>query len=201
MEIEYCSSHIDINYISCPFDKLMDALIKLEENYSCSERITINITDRNKEIYIYYKSFSGVRLISPIKCDTMHDLNGLIYSTPKKVKQFKKGFECKKMYNYIISLLNQDKIENKEIHFYCEWEGIVSTYSYQGTLDEINRSKKIIRTTSLANLSFDLIDKGYNIYLHKNDKVFKLKPGMILNGKKIRKEHNLLKMLLAGCFD
>lgn len=40
----------------------------------------------------------------------------------------------------------------------------------------------------------DLIDKGYNIYLHKNDKVFKLKPGMILNGKKIRKEHNLLKM-------
>lgn len=105
------------------------------------------------------------------------------------------------MYNYIISLLNQDDIKDKEIHFYCEWEGIVSTYSYQGTLDEINRSKKIIRTTSLANLSFDLIDKGYNIYLHKNDKVFKLKPGMVLNGKKIRKEHNLLKMLLAGCFD
>lgn len=103
MEIEYCSSHIDINYISCPFDKLMDALIKLEENYSCSKRITINITDRNKEIYIYYKSFSGVRLISPVKCDTMYDLNDLIYSTPKKVKQFKKGFECKKC--IIISLV------------------------------------------------------------------------------------------------
>lgn len=111
MEIKYDSLHIDIYYISCPFDKLMDALIKLEENYSCSERITINIADRSKEIYIYYKSFNGVRLISPIKCDTMYDLDDLIYLTPKKVKQFKKGFECKKMYNYIISLLKQDEQE------------------------------------------------------------------------------------------
>lgn len=200
MEIKYCSLHIDINYISCNSDELLQALIELQKNCSYSERITIYIADKKVNVYIYYKNFSGIRIISLTKCETIYELDNLLLQNPR---QFKNGWDCTKMYNYINYLLKTEtkEIVHKEIHFYCEYEDIVRTYSYQGTLNEIDRNEKIIRTTSLANLSFDLIDKGYNIYLHKNDKVFKLKPGMILNSKKLRKEHNLLKMLLSGCFD
>lgn len=102
MKIKYCHFHIDINYISCSFDELKDALIKLRENYSCSDRITINVEDKNKEIYIYYKSFSGIRVISSVKCDTIEDVNDLI---TKGAKVFKKGFELGKMYKYIKKIL------------------------------------------------------------------------------------------------
>lgn len=101
MEVRYCSLGIDINYISCTFDELKDAISKLEENYSCSDRITIRIEDKNKEIYIYYKSFSGIRIISTIKCYTVFDVDDLI----PKSKIFHKGFVVNEMYKYILKIL------------------------------------------------------------------------------------------------
>lgn len=101
MDIKYDSYYIDINYISCLFSELKDALFKLKENYSCSDRITIRITDKNKEIYIYYKSFSGIRIISTIKCYTVFDVDDLI----PKSKIFHKGFVVNEMYKYILKIL------------------------------------------------------------------------------------------------
>lgn len=101
MDIKYDSYHIDINYISCLFSELKYALSKLKENYSCSDRITIRITDKNKEIYIYYKSFSGIRIISTIKCYTVFDVDDLI----PKSKIFHKGFVVNEMYKYILKIL------------------------------------------------------------------------------------------------
>ena len=101
MDIKYDSYYIDINYISCLFSELKDALSKLKENYSCSDRITIRITDKNKEIYIYYKSFSGIRIISTIKCYTVFDVDDLI----PKSKIFHKGFVVNEMYKYILKIL------------------------------------------------------------------------------------------------
>lgn len=101
MDIKYDSYHIDINYISCLFSELKDALSRLKENYSCSDRITIRITDKNKEIYIYYKSFSGIRIISTVKCYTVFNLDDLI----PKSKIFHKGFVVNEMYKYILKIL------------------------------------------------------------------------------------------------
>lgn len=101
MEIRYCNRGIDINYISCLFNELKDVLLKLQENYSCSDRITIEITDLNKNIYIYYKSFSGIRIISTVKCNTIFEVDNLI----SKSKIFQKGFVCNEMYKYILKLI------------------------------------------------------------------------------------------------
>lgn len=90
----------------------------------------------------------------------------------------------------------------KEIHFYPNYCYDVEIYSFEGTVKAIERGDEEIRTNSMINISFDLIDKGYDIYLHTNKEIYKIEPGMHLkSGKELRKHHNLLKIFLAGCFD
>ena len=57
-------------------------------------------------------------------------------------------------------------------------------------------------TTSIAHLSFDLIDK-YDIYLCYKDKRVKIEEHMDLgnSGKDLRKEHNIFKIFRAGLFN
>lgn len=64
MEVKYCPYHIDINHITCSFDELMKDLQELERNYALSERITIYIADKDADVYVYYRAFSGTRIIS-----------------------------------------------------------------------------------------------------------------------------------------
>lgn len=90
----------------------------------------------------------------------------------------------------------------KQIHFYKDYCYDVEIYSFDGTLEAIERGDEEIRTNSIANISFDLIDKGYDIYLHTNKEIYKIEPGMhTKSGKELRKEYNLLKLVIAGVFD
>lgn len=93
----------------------------------------------------------------------------------------------------------------KEIHFFVDNYGLgvrryVTDYVTTGKL--IARGEEIIHTTSMAHLSFDLLDQGYRIFVHKNYKCIEFKPGMDnpMN-KDIRRANNILKMFIAGCFD
>lgn len=74
-------------------------------------------------------------------------------------------------------------------------------FSYGGTKEAIRSGKKAIYTFSLANMSFSLLDKGYRIYLMKNNLILELKPGMPELEKELRKEHNILKIFLSTGFE
>lgn len=73
--------------------------------------------------------------------------------------------------------------------------------TYDHTKRAIELGYELIYTTSMANFSFDLLDIGYQIFLVKNRKVVEIKPGMPELEKDLRKEHNILKLFLAGVFD
>lgn len=94
---------------------------------------------------------------------------------------------------------------NKKIIFYydlvplCYSSSCVHTYSE--TKYAIKDGDEIIRTTSMANFSFDLIDYGYDIYLSDGRKEIKIEPHMKELEKDLSKHHNILKMFLAGCFN
>lgn len=73
--------------------------------------------------------------------------------------------------------------------------------TYNGTKKAIDEDWWCIYTTSLVNLSFDLLDKGYKIYLSMNGKDLELKPGMKESDIEIKKEDNILEIVLSGRFN
>lgn len=102
---------------------------------------------------------------------------------------------------------------NKEIYF-C-----VDAYSYEGrfpcvcfyarnyehTQQLIDDGCDIV-TTSIAHLSFDLINLGYDIYLCYKDKRVKIEPHMDLTGigepcKDLKFGHNIFRLFRAGVFN
>lgn len=54
-------------------------------------------------------------------------------------------------------------------------------YTYDGTEQEIKRGTNRIATTSLAHLTFDVINMGYDVYLCYKDKKVKIEEGMQLS--------------------
>lgn len=80
----------------------------------------------------------------------------------------------------------------KEIYFCVNTDTYVKTWmnldepsccpSYEETEKAIGLDSKIIVTTSLAHLSFDLLD-NYDVYLCKGDKKVKIEIGMPLSNK------------------
>ncbi len=73
--------------------------------------------------------------------------------------------------------------------------------SYKTTDDAINNGLQNIITLSLAHLSFDLLNLGYNIYLCYKDKQIKIEPHMDIGGKDLRIGHNIFKLFRAGVFN
>lgn len=59
--------------------------------------------------------------------------------------------------------------------------GIGLIYTYYGTQQEIERGTNRIATTSLAHLTFDVINMGYDVYLCYKNKKVKIEEGMQLN--------------------
>lgn len=92
----------------------------------------------------------------------------------------------------------------KEIHFYMDspYDPARTFHTYDGTNDAIKKGREIIHTTSIANISLDLLDLGYRIFVHRNGRVLECKLGsMDGTEKEIRKPHNILRMIMGHVFD
>ena len=75
--------------------------------------------------------------------------------------------------------------------------------SFEETWMLIKGGANVIHTTDISQLSFDLIDMGYEIYLCYRDKKLKIEPGMKMEHceKEIRRGHNIRRIFLGGVFD
>lgn len=106
--------------------------------------------------------------------------------------------------DFVDSMIAKDA-EEKEIHFYKDYPydvpNDVLLITHNGTKWAVENSVKVIHTTALTVLSFDLIDDGYKIYLHENNRVLECRPGMDGTEKDVRRVHNILRMVVAGVFD
>ena len=93
----------------------------------------------------------------------------------------------------------------KEIHFYEDETSLRSAPIYdfttEATRKAINNRDDKIHTTQMALLSFSLVDKGYDIWLHKNGKKVQIKEHMPEIEKDLRKVHNLFRLWIAGTFN
>ena len=99
---------------------------------------------------------------------------------------------------------------NNEIHFYIDVkeetipDDILSDdlINYADTKKAIENRQEIIHTMDISHLSFCLIDKGYDIYVHCNGRALKMYPGMdSVGGKDIRYTHDIRRLLVGGYFN
>lgn len=86
---------------------------------------------------------------------------------------------------------------------YADTEDILQWWiEYKGNRNSLEKHVRFMYTTSLAHLSFDLLDYGFEIYVVKDGKVLQLKPGMDnVHNKDIKKANNILKLFMSGFFD
>lgn len=92
----------------------------------------------------------------------------------------------------------------KEIHFYkdeCFEHDAIK--SHNQTTDAIKEGNTIIHTYAISALSFSyLLDMGYRIYLHENNKSFEIKLGhVVATDREIRKAHNIRTIWIGGGFN
>lgn len=80
-------------------------------------------------------------------------------------------------------------------------EGCKICTTYDSTEDAIKNGIAKIATYSMAHFTFDLLDKGYNIYLVNDGNFVKITPHMSEIDKDLKKAHNIRKLFLAGVFD
>lgn len=103
-----------------------------------------------------------------------------------------------------------DNVFTKDIYFLID--GIVPSnldllngckicQTFKMTEEEITNGCEKIATYSMAHLSFDLLDKGYNIYLVNDGNIIKITPHMSEIDKDLKRGHNIRKLFLAGIFD
>lgn len=110
MEIRYTRNGIDINYISCLYSEIEEALSALQKNYSCVDIVTIDIKDINKTLYICYLGYSGRRCITIYRCHTIYDIEYLIYhSRSNKGKYLIDEFKSKRTLKCIEKLINHEQ--------------------------------------------------------------------------------------------
>lgn len=72
--------------------------------------------------------------------------------------------------------------------------------SYIDTKLAIEKGESYIKTFSMANLSMELLDRGYRIFL-EGDKLVEIKEDMPELGKSLSKHHNILRLFISGIFD
>lgn len=98
----------------------------------------------------------------------------------------------------------------KEIHFHEDGVTLAQLvidkvypieYTYASTKHDIEAGYNLIHTTSMANMGFYLIDKGYDIFLHKNGEMIQIRYQMPELERELRPAHNIYKIWRAGGFD
>ena len=93
----------------------------------------------------------------------------------------------------------------KHIHFYKDAKSLANNKFYKATHNEtkyaIDCGVEDIHTTALTALDLDLLDCGYRIFLHENNKCVEMKIGSVdCTNKEIRKGHNIERLWCAGAF-
>jgi len=103
-----------------------------------------------------------------------------------------------------------DNVFTKDIYFLIDGivpsnldflDGCKICKTFKTTEEEITNGCEKIATYSMAHFSFDLLDKGYNIYLVNNGNIVKITPHMSEIDKDLKRGHNIRKLFLAGVFD
>lgn len=98
----------------------------------------------------------------------------------------------------------------KEIHFYKDLVGVTLEdyfdlfhYTHNATVKSINHEICKIDTTALSALDFSLLlDKGYKIFLHENNKCAELYEGTTeLTDKELRRGHDIRRIWIGGGFN
>ena len=75
-------------------------------------------------------------------------------------------------------------------------------YSFFDTEEAIKNNLPHIVTYDIGHLSFDLEELGYNIFIGYNGHYKQFYSGMsTVNGKELRKAHNLRRLLISGALD
>lgn len=91
----------------------------------------------------------------------------------------------------------------KQIHFYkdkyFEYDAIKS---HNQTMNTIKDGNTFINTYEISTLLFSyLLDLGYKIYLHENNKSFEIKlSNVVATNKEIRKAHDIRTIWIDGSF-
>lgn len=114
----------------------------------------------------------------------------------------------KQLDNRIESCNNLEEVDNllktytKEFHIFLDTNINFITSTYNLTKYKLDEGVDKIYTTQIVFLSFDLIRKGYRIYVHNDGKCLEFKPYMNYIGQKeIRLAHNIRKLFLCGHFN
>lgn len=99
----------------------------------------------------------------------------------------------------------------KQIYFHVDIESMIEAYedgglrvmTFEATWKAIKSNTELIHTTDMSQLSFDLLDMGYEIYICYRNKKLKIEPGMKMEHceKEIRRGHNIRRLFLGGVFD
>ena len=74
-------------------------------------------------------------------------------------------------------------------------------HTFKMTEEELKHDTQLIATYSMIHLSFDLLDRGYRIYLVHDGNILEVAPGMPEIDKELRRGHNIRNLFLAGIFD
>ena len=94
----------------------------------------------------------------------------------------------------------------KRIHFYKDNYGLQNCegflVTHNKTIEAIQADEELINTSATSALDFAwLLDKGYRIWLHENNRNFEIKLGnVVATDKEIRKGHNIMKLWIGGAF-
>lgn len=94
-----------------------------------------------------------------------------------------------------------------EIHFYKSIEDNLDNplnlyITHNDTIEAIKNKEPFINTVAITTLDFDLLKKGYRIFLHENGKVGELTLGEnVLSDKFLREGHNFTKLWIGGLFE